>query len=304
MSAPSIATYKDYVAARQQPQVWHSLLAETLTQAGLARDPQDFTLVRFSTFPTFVGVDYVVKLIGFLPEASSGFAAERKVLHSLESLSAVPDLVWAGEHSSAPGWFAIVTTKARGHALDPKANKQDFPQTMAEQLARFVQTLQAFDPAHWPQWQVPSPSEVLASLSASRLRGVSQQQIEALFSSVQLGQSLVPTHCDLWPPHLFFGHGNLSAVVDWGDACLADPAYELVQIFCNLFQLDKGLMRQFLALSGHEWYPQRMMALGLVRQVQMIRQHGAGDVFYLVPEKVIGSAKGDLRALADTLFAL
>jgi hypothetical protein len=112
-------------------------------------------------------------------------------------------------------------------------------------------------------------------------------------------------HSDLFVRHPFVLDGHLSGVIDWGDAMAADPHVELGKIHLDVFAGDKRLLRELL--DAYDWpvdadFPRRCLGMALRRHAQILGQHGGGDLFYRVPELIVGKRIRNLDELADELF--
>jgi aminoglycoside phosphotransferase (APT) family kinase protein len=58
-------------------------------------------------------------------------------------------------------------------------------------------------------------------------------------------------HGDLTEDHLFVKEGALLGIIDWGDAMVTDPFYELGALHLGAFAGDRRLLSQFL--RGYRW---------------------------------------------------
>jgi hypothetical protein len=90
----------------------------------------------------------------------------------------------------------------------------------------------------------------------------------------------------------------LAGVIDWGDALVIDPYYELPALYLGTFKGDKRLLRAFLA--GYGWeigadFAQRAMTMTLLHE---------WDVLADVGKFVALDAVASLDELATTLWGL
>lgn len=107
--------------------------------------------------------------------------------------------------------------------------------------------------------------------------------------------------------HAFVENGQLTGIINWGDALVTDRHYELIQPHRDLFACDKELLRVFL--EACEWpvgpdFARQALGLALHRQAVGLAQHNGMDVFEpiaaLLPLRDIGT----LDDLARELFAV
>ncbi|MBA2631594.1 MAG: phosphotransferase [Chloroflexi bacterium] len=56
-------------------------------------------------------------------------------------------------------------------------------------------------------------------------------------------------HGDLGARQVFVENGRLSGIIDWGDAMVTDRHHELIQLYRDMFDCDKALLRVFLEAS-------------------------------------------------------
>jgi hygromycin-B 7''-O-kinase len=84
-------------------------------------------------------------------------------------------------------------------------------------------------------------------------------------------------------------------------------ALEIIQIYRDMFECDKALLRVFLDASG--WpvgndFPHRALGLGLYRQAVGLTLHHTMDVFEPIAARFPLNDIGTLDELATELFAL
>ena len=103
-------------------------------------------------------------------------------------------------------------------------------------------------------------------------------------------------HADLHDHHVFVEHGHLVGLVDWGDAIVADPYYELAALHLLTFNADRRLLAAFLDSYGWPSDPdfaRRAMSMALIYQF---------DVLHRVARSMDLTAIPTLEALADLLW--
>jgi len=114
-------------------------------------------------------------------------------------------------------------------------------------------------------------------------------------------------HGELISSHVFVENGHLSGIIDWGDAMVTDRHYEIIQLYRDLFNCDKGLLRVFLDASG--WpvsknFPRQTLGLALHRQAIGLTQHHSMDVFEPIAAQLPLDDIATLDDLAIELFAV
>src|SRR5262249_9433736 len=58
-------------------------------------------------------------------------------------------------------------------------------------------------------------------------------------------------HGDITADHVFVDRAELVGLIDWGDALIADPYYELVAVYFDAFGGQRPLLTEFL--RGYRW---------------------------------------------------
>src|SRR6185437_14742786 len=76
-----------------------------------------------------------------------------------------------------------------------------------------------------------------------------RQRAETLFSEAETLTGFEPCviHADLGPEHMLVRDGRLAAVIDWGDACVGDPALDyswLLSVPFPDWEVDAELRRR------------------------------------------------------------
>ena len=103
-------------------------------------------------------------------------------------------------------------------------------------------------------------------------------------------------HADLHADHLFVEGRRLVGIIDWGDALVADPYYELPAMHLGTFDADRGLLAAFL--EGYGWpsdpdFARRAMTMTLLH---------AFDVMDGVARRIDLAEVATLDELADLVW--
>jgi aminoglycoside phosphotransferase (APT) family kinase protein len=156
-------------------------------------------------------------------------------------------------------------------ALSPVEQEQ-----IARQLGSVVRRLHDLPPPPDPLWQRDWLAELRAGcIERHRRWGLLParlvDQIEAYLAPPASERSIV--HADLHEDHIFARDGQLVGLIDWGDAFLTDPYYELPALHLGTFHGDRRLLAAFL--DGYGWqtgpdFAHRAMTMALVHEFKVL----------------------------------
>ena len=175
--------------------------------------------------------------------AADATAIEARLLAAVGQLLpvAVPDHTWDGGPSGACPWGFAGYRKVPGIAMDLSALDTPARELLAQQVAAFlvglhgtaVETATAAGvPSDWHERYERLFETSLSPLRAG-LRPGEVTKIEAwwqAFFDTPANWDFQPTlvHGDIRPEHLLIGTGgSLKGVIDFGDACMGDPAIDI-----------------------------------------------------------------------------
>jgi hygromycin-B 7''-O-kinase len=201
------------------------------------------------TFPTFLVGDLVVKIFG---PRFEGYDCCRGELAMHELLAKHPEIPAPSvvAHGALFGeeWPFLIQERFRGTAL------RDATPTprVTEQLGRAIARLHALPPP--PEVRSAARLQKLRAAASVRARGFGMPEHLVAQIPDYLADALPATtliHADLTNDHIFIHDGQLEGVIDWGDAMVADPFYELVPLRCDPPGDDPAWMRGFL--DGYGW---------------------------------------------------
>ncbi len=245
----------------------HQLVATTV-QAGLA-----------GTHPVFrFGDDRQQHFLKFyetrLFTGARSYRIERALYqHLLSGLPmAVPQLVASGTLEEDGGWPYIITTVIPGQSFGEVRDRVSQPDSLviATLLGQTLRQLHSI-----PVGQTPILVELrqafthyidgrYAQCVANHRQWNSLpphllEQIPTYLADhprLNVGTDAVLIHADLTHDHLLgefrAGHWQPIGLIDFGDAWVGDPIYELVALHLSLFQLDKTLLKPFLQAYGFD----------------------------------------------------
>jgi aminoglycoside phosphotransferase (APT) family kinase protein len=191
--------------------------------------------------------------VSLLPEVSHTLPCETpKPLWSVDSVPGMP-------------WGAWAYRKIPGNLLTD-ANAPETPLSIAEDIGRFVAALHKFPVGEAVKAGVPEAHELhddLHLLHAQigpalrhRLRDDEYSRVEDwwrhFLEASRVRLPLVLTHGDLFPQNLLVSDDSsrLTGVLDWGDAAIADAAYDFatLQVFGSPF--SEVAMSSYLSEGG------------------------------------------------------
>jgi len=252
------------------------------------------------TFPVFLAGEVVVKLFGPAFGGTESHAAELAMHHLLAGHPEVPapGLIAHGcLFSGEPRWPYLVTGRLRGVAIREAGLDHAGSVSVAAQLGQAVGRLHRL-PAPGPV----AGREVLREMragAAERLRrfglpGHLAEQVPGFLADALPATSLV--HGDITADHVFVDRAELVGLIDWGDALIADPYYELVAVYFDAFGGQRPLLTEFL--RGYGW--DRAVDFGR-RALQGVLEFQF-DALSRISEMADLTEVKDLGQLAERLF--
>ncbi|MEZ6003501.1 MAG: aminoglycoside 3'-phosphotransferase/choline kinase family protein [Planctomycetota bacterium] len=216
----------------------------------------------------------VVKLS--TPRWATGQQRERQVLQAIEGRLALatPRVKQAGEIG---GWPFFVMEHVPGRSLEQAWPELDAAgrTRIAQELGTFVASLQALPcpglTDDWPQlWQECRTDPLTRARRGQTLAGLTEYEPFLEAHGALHSAATVLVHSELLPAHLLVDEYNrLCACIDWGDARLAAPEYELAAPLEFLFRGEPGLAAAFLAACygpEHGITPESLLAWALQHQ--------------------------------------
>jgi hygromycin-B 7''-O-kinase len=202
------------------------------------------------SFPTFLVGDVVVKLFGdaFDGQRSSEIEAAVHRLLATEEKIPAPALLASGMlFDTSPTWPYLVIQRVPGTAIRDVQVSPEFGAHVAAELGTIVARLHQLTP--------PAPVrdrellEQLRSDAAARLArfGLPDhlvEQVPEFLADAEPATTLV--HGDITADHVFVDDHGITAIIDWGDALVADRSYELPAVFLDALRGDHGHLNAFL----------------------------------------------------------
>jgi aminoglycoside phosphotransferase len=281
---PTFDTVEAYGARLGDLTFWAPYVAAILRRHALPSAP--IAVGAVGTFPTFLVGQHVVKLFGDRFSGAACFEVERTLHRLLRLHPAIPapSVVADGAFFDAcdePGeiwrWPYLITTRLTGAAWADAALAPAGRAALAHQLGAVVLRLHDLPPPTGPIWERDWLAELRAScVERQRRWGTLPAQlidrIDAYLLAPRPERRLL--HADLHDHHLFVDGGRLVGIVDWGDAVVADPYYELPALHLGTFGADGRLLAAFL--DGYGWrldpdFVRRAMSMTLLHEFDVLR---------------------------------
>lgn len=310
---PDVETLDDYRAIYHREEIWRPVIDEIRGRHGISgeacrRGPDGTHVVYFS------GGEHVVKL--FVPLFDADFEAEKLVGRHLEGRLglATPEILFDGEIG---GWRYLVMTRVPGRPLKEvwtrtaDADRRVVAKTVGETIAQLralpVSGLDelAVDWTAFLRKQIETGAE---RQRGSRVAWDLEVEIPAYLRSIPelLSERFEPALllADITDEHVLVSEesGSWRAVgyVDFGDAMVGHPDYELVAPGLTIAAGDGRLLRALVVAAGYsescldEALRRRLMAYTLLHRYVRLN-----DILTLVPR---AREAGGLEELARTLW--
>jgi len=165
-------------------------------------------------------------------------------------------------HWSIYRWFEG-DTATTGRIADPRQAAAD--------LGKFIAALQRVDPADGPPSgrgsslteRDPHTRAAIASLAGRIDADAATAAWESSLMVPAWESALVWTHGDLFPSNILVKDGQLSAIIDFGDAGLSDPACDMLGAWSFLSVDVHDFFRAELSISDATWARGRGWALSI-----------------------------------------
>ncbi|MCA0369797.1 MAG: aminoglycoside phosphotransferase family protein [Proteobacteria bacterium] len=262
---PPLDTFEDYEVFIQAAAPLEAAAHALIKRHALPDAP----LTRFSEGTNVVfalGDALVIKI--FPPFHRDQYAREAAVLHSLlgKLPLSTPEILHQGEIS---GWPYIIMTQLEGTLLETlwdtlsPRNKESLLAELGLLIQQVhalpTQGLEAID-SHWGQFMKHQIAGCVAHHRAHNLPEGLLAQIPAFLEEARpmLFKAHKPVILtgEYTPMNLLVkemdGIWHLHGVIDFGDAMLGSPAYDLLGPAAFLIQGDRALMRTFLISYGYD----------------------------------------------------
>lgn len=298
----------DYRAIRCDADAWRHAVEDVLDRHDLREAGAEVVAGYNPTYPTFVVGDVVVKFFGFVPTWRMTHAAERAAMTLLltDPLILAPRLLATGTltEDAAHPWPYHVFTRIAGASLEDAELDGDRRMRVASEIGVQLRRIHGLRPSEACRAVAWEPVALTEALARSSLPPHLIEQAPDYVEAMPFAPSRF-LHGDLGAQHVFVERGSLTGFVDWGDAVVADPHLELIQIYRGALLCDDALFVTFLDAYG--WsvdasFAHRALGHALLRQALGLAQHLGMDVFEPISERWDLTRVPTLEAMASMLF--
>jgi aminoglycoside phosphotransferase (APT) family kinase protein len=254
-----------------------------------------------------LGNDMVVRL----PQVEDADGQARKEFKWLPLLAprlplAIPVPIAMGNPADGYPWHWSVYRWFEGDtaATGRIANQRQ----AAADLGRFIAALQRADPADGPPSgrgrslaeRDPYTRTAIAALDGTVDADAATAAWEASLMAPAWESGPVWTHGDLFPSNILVKDGRLSAIIDFGDAGLSDPACDMLGAWSLLPMDVHDSFRAELAVSEATWVRGRGWALSIALLALKYFQ-GADVPIVRVAAKVVDEVLADYKRSGNDL---
>lgn len=247
------------------------------------------------TYPTLVGARLVVKLFGYFPGWREPVGTEVAANGLIENAEvSAPKILASGSlfPGAEAGWPFLIMERLGGQAWRDAELETAVAASVAAQLGAQIRAVHDLQPVHVPDGQADWIA-IHGGEAAQRHRRWGTlpdyliDQIPEYLDSYRAERRCL-VHGDLTEDHLFVHGDSLLGIIDWGDAMVTDPFYELTALYLGAFAGDRRLLGDFLA--GYGWQVDADFAEHALQVTLMHRFDCFGSVNHLAK---------DARSLAD-----
>jgi hypothetical protein len=287
---------------------WDPYFDQVIRRHDLPDPTGEVTVGVGGTYPTLVYGGLVIKLFGFAKAWKTSIVAERAAHELLadDPDIAAPQLVSMGVlfPDEASSWPYLVTTRVPGTPWELTSMTTKERLQVATELGLQLRRIHALRPhGHESTLTAPGPGISEAAAQSCLSPHLVEQVDDFMRTLDTYGRVFV--HGDLVQLHAFVDNGRLAGIIDWGDAVVTDPHYELGKLAFELFDCDKQLLSVFLDAS--QWvrgpeFARQALGLALQRQAVGLTQHHTFDVFEPVGDHYPLCDIATLDELAAELF--
>lgn len=299
---PAFAGIPEYGASLSDAAFWAPYVAEALARHGLPIEAP--VSGEVGSFPTFLAGGYAVKFFGELFTGGRCFEVERSLHRLLRHHPDIPAPALIAEgrlFEQGWPWPYLITTRLIGRPWREAAPSPDDGGAVAEALGRAIRRVHDRPAPAGAVWEHDLVRELRPGCVERhrQWRTLPEhliEQIDRYLLEPSPDRRLL--HADLHADHIFVDGARLLGVIDWGDATVADPYYELPALHLGTFGGDRRLLGRFLA--GYGWeagadFARRAMSMTLLHQFNVLSE---------VRETIDVNTAPSLEALADLLWAL
>lgn len=286
ITPPTFGSLHDYGRRLADVSFWSPYVREVLTRHDLFGGDDEIQAGFVGTYPTFLYRDVVVKLFGYFETWRANHRTERtaQALVAEDPIMRAPSLLGAGhlyDDAHAP-WPYLISNRVPGTAWRDATFSGEQQHAVVAELGRQVARLHALHPTStldandWPHEHRASAAERHKAWGT-----LPSHLIDQIDSWVDLHMPWDRTliHADLTADHIFVSDGQLTGIIDWGDAMRTERHYELVALHLDLLDGDVALLRTFLEAA--DWpadddFARRALTMTLLHQFNVLKGVAVG----------------------------
>jgi hygromycin-B 7''-O-kinase len=220
-----------------------------------------------------IGETAVLKL--FAAPHRPWYESERAFLTRIHGRLGVPtpEIIDAADEDE--GWAYVLMSRLHGTPLDRVLAAQPRPaqEQAMDALGALVARLQAVPVDGLPaeDWDAYVDRQVAACVDVQRGKGLGEHWLAQLPSFLAKHRPRAPharaiVHSELGPGHVLYQDGAITGVIDFADACVGDPDFELPAVGIFVTRGNRPLFRRFLLALGREVAPERALAYTLLHR--------------------------------------
>jgi len=328
MRAPDLGTIDQYRRLFMDASYWSPFVKAVCDKHGLRPAHNIRTGDVPGTYPVFIVDDkWIVKFFGTLFDGEHAFSVELEVSHLLSARRDLPSpaLIAHGyllDESEGCRWPYLVFEFVKASSLSQVSDRLLFDEkiAMARTLGTMARRLHSVDlhgmmilKPTWDAYHAMLQRQSTDCTARHRNWGSLPERLigqidEFLLSPEELfdhHNQPALLHGDLTADHvLVIQDGTdwrLRAIIDFGDAIVGDPMYELVALHFDIFRCDKLLLREYLLAYGYQDRFGREVARKLLSLCLLFPY----DAFHNLLERFpAASTVSDLNELADWLWEI
>lgn len=254
-----------------------------------------------------LGEDMLVRL----PHVKEADSQARKEFQWLPMLAprltlAIPIPLVMGHPTEGYPWHWSIYRWLEGETATTEHTAN--PRRAATDLGKFISALQRVNPAGGPpsgRGVSLTERDAYTRMAITSLRGMIDTDAattvwEASLTASAWEATPVWTHGDLFPSNLLVKDGRLSAVIDFGDSGLSDPACDMLGAWSFLPIDVHNFFRAELSISDATWVRGRGWALSIAL-LALLYFRGINDPLASVAMKVIHKVIADHRRCRNGL---
>ncbi len=309
-SLPDIAAPAAFYELLRRPGQWADAIEAIKQEHGLFGT---FTQSTNGSTVVFLSEHHCIKLHPPLPGFLASHEREVAALRCIGGGLAIPIPELLAGGALGP-WRYFVATRLPGRPIDAVWDDLDRPTRadLATQLGHAIAELHAVDAAALAAvtepWADFRPSQRARGMDPARRKGLTPERIAEVDDYLQrldaipeaLGGSSV-LHTEIGPSHVLVDEGRITGLIDFGDATVGDPEYDIAPVGLFVTRGDAAAFRAFCVAYGLDdealadpARPARLMRHALL--------HRYGTLAWYLD--VLAPPKGSLQQLAAYWFGV